>query len=104
MGLHIHPDYQEIVQFCQTWRIERFEFFGSVLREDFSPDSDVDVLVSFSSDAEWGIWDHLKMEEQLSEMLSRKVDLVSRRAVERSKNWIRREQILSNTEPYYAVG
>jgi predicted nucleotidyltransferase len=78
-------------------------FFGSVLRDDFRPESDVDVLVTFAPGIEWGLFDHIDMEEKLSALLGRKVDLVSRRAIERGSNWIRRKAILDTAEPFYAA-
>jgi predicted nucleotidyltransferase len=95
---------QEMVRdFCKKWLIDEFAVFGSVLRSDFGPDSDLDVLVSFSPEAEWGLLDHLRMEQELVTLLNRKVDLVTRRAVEQSHNWIRRDAILSTVEVIYAA-
>ena len=90
----------KISAFCKKWKITGIELFGSVLRNDFSTDSDVDILVTFDRDADWGLLDHVDMEEELSSILGRKVDLVSKRAVERSTNWIRRDEILSNAVPF----
>ncbi len=103
MNARIPLDRGEITRFCQQWKITELAFFGSVLREDFQPDSDVDVLVSFTPDAEWSLFDHVMMEEDLSAILGRKVDLVNRRAIERSSNWIRRKTILETAESYYAT-
>ena len=89
--------------FCRKWKIAELALFGSVLRDDFRPDSDVDVLVSFAPDADWSLLDHLAMEEELAGILGRKVDLVSRRAVERSANRIRRQAILGSAEVVYAA-
>lgn len=76
--------------------------FGSVLGEKFRPESDIDILVSFAPDADWGLLDQLRMEQELSELLNRKVDLFTREAVEQSHNWIRRKEILSTAEVVYA--
>lgn len=94
---------EQIEAFCQRWRIEEFSFFGSILRDDFRPSSDIDVLVTFSPEADWSLFDHLNMEEELSAIFHREVDLVSRRAIERSTNWIRRRDILGSAEPYYVA-
>jgi uncharacterized protein len=75
--------------------------FGSALRGDCRPDSDLDLLVSFAPEAEWSLLDHVAMAEELSGALGRKVDLVSRRAVERSSNWIRQRAILDSAEPFF---
>ena len=92
---------EEIVAFCRRWKITEFSLFGSVLRDDFGPESDVDILVTFAPDAEWGLLDHVRIEEELATLLGRPVNIVTRRAVERSSNWIRRQAILETAEPYY---
>lgn len=94
---------KEIAGFCQRWKIEELSLFGSALREDFRPDSDVDVLVRFSPVAQWSLFDLVNMEDELKAIFGRKVDLVERTAVERSRNYIRRKAILSNMEPIYAA-
>jgi predicted nucleotidyltransferase len=102
MSVKIPIDRDKIAEFCHRWKITELSLFGSVLRDDFRPDSDVDVLVTFAEDAEWSLFDHVTMEDDLSAILGRKVDLVSRRAIERSPNWIRRKAILEGAESYYA--
>jgi predicted nucleotidyltransferase len=92
-----------VEDFCRKWKIVRLELFGSVLREDFDPDSDVDFLCSFAADASWSLFDLMRMERELSEIVGRKADLVDREGVEGSRNWIRRREILSRAEPYYAT-
>ena len=104
MAPAIAIDRSRIAEFCRRWKVAQLELFGSVLRADFGPDSDVDVLVTFRADAEWGLFEHMEIEEELSGLLGRQVDLVSRRAIERSRNWIRRNAILSGTERIYAAG
>lgn len=94
----------ELTAFCQRWRVSELALFGSVLRSDFAPDSDIDVLVTFSSDARWSLLDTARMEDELSRLAGRPVDLVNRRAVERSDNWIRRQAILRSAEPIYVAG
>jgi hypothetical protein len=96
-------DQEKIANFCRHWKITELSFFGSILREDFGPESDVDVLVSFAPDADWSLFDHMEMEEELSAILGRNVDLVSRRAIERSRNWLRRKAILESAEPLYVA-
>lgn len=103
VSLHIRVDRKEIAAFCLRWKIAELAFFGSVLRGDFGPQSDVDVLVSFAPEADWSLLDHLAMEEELASLLGRKVHFVSRRAIDRSDNWIRREAILSSAEPFYVA-
>jgi len=94
---------EALPEFCRRWSIREVAFFGSVLRDDFSPQSDVDVLVTFSPDADWGLFDHATMQQELSELLGREVDLLTRRAVEHSANWKRRKEILSTAKVVYAA-
>jgi predicted nucleotidyltransferase len=103
MSARIAIDRERIADFCRRWKIVEFSLFGSVLRDDFRPDSDVDVLVSFAPDAEWSLFDHVAMEDELSAMIGRKVDLVTRRAIERSENWIRRKAVLGSAETVYVA-
>ncbi|WP_372522115.1 nucleotidyltransferase family protein [Sulfuricaulis sp.] len=103
MNAKVAIDRDSIANFCRRWKITELSLFGSVLRADFRPDSDIDVLVSYAADAEWSLLDHAAMQEELSALLNRKVDLVSRRAIERSGNWIRRENILSTAESVYVA-
>ena len=91
-----------IAAFCQKWKITELALFGSVLREDFRPESDVDVLVTFSPDSDWGVEHLLDMKEELESLFGRAVDLVEKRLVEESRNYIRRKHILSHMEAVYA--
>lgn len=93
----------QIADFCRRWRICELALFGSALREDFSVDSDVDLLVSFAPDAAWSLLDHIRMQMELSELLGRPVDLVSLRAIERSANPIRKREILTSARTVYAA-
>lgn len=88
----------EIAKFCQHWKIQELALFGSVLRHDFNPDSDLDLLITFSADADWGLLDHVKMQQELQVLLGRNIDLISKRAVERSTNWLRRNEILKTAQ------
>jgi len=90
-----------IAEFCRRWKITELAVFGSALREDFRPDIDVDVLVAFAPEARWGLFDMVRMREDLKKILGREVDLVSRRGVEQSRNRLRRKAILSSAEPIY---
>ena len=89
---------ERIAAFCERWRVTELALFGSVLRDDFGPDSDVDVLVAFDEGARHGLFDMVRMESELETIFGRKVDLVSRRGLERSRNYLRRKAILSSTE------
>jgi len=94
---------EAVVGFCRKWRIVRLEVFGSALRPDFGVRSDVDLLVTFAADARWSLIDHARMENELAQLLGRDVDLVTRRSVEQSRNWIRRREILSTARTLYAA-
>ncbi len=104
MSNRLDIDELQLQRYCHRWGIKELELFGSVLRDDYHPDSDVDVLVTFVHGAKWSLLDHQAMEEELSKMLGRTVDLVSRRAVERGSNWLRRNEILETAESWYAAG
>ena len=77
--------------------------FGSALRTDFGPGSNIDLLATFAPDAEWRLLDQERMGQALEAMLGRKVDLLSRRAIERSSNWLRRAEILHSARTIYAA-
>lgn len=89
-----------IAQFCHRWKIQELSLFGSILRDDFRPDSDIDFLVTFTRDAHWSLLDIVQMESELAKIVSRPVDLVSKRAIEESPNWLRKERILKSARPY----
>ena len=95
-------DADAIGEFCRRWNVTELSVFGSALREDFGADSDVDVMVTFAADARPTLFDMVHMKEQLEAVLGHRVDLVSRRGVEQSRNYLRREAILSSAEPIYA--
>ncbi len=92
---------QKLNALCQQWSIQKLEVFGSALRDDFRPDSDLDLLVTFDQAAQRSAFEHLEVQEALEELFERPVDLVSKRAVEESRNWIRRKAILEHTESIY---
>ncbi|MBI4949029.1 MAG: nucleotidyltransferase domain-containing protein [Deltaproteobacteria bacterium] len=100
---HIDIPKEKIAEFCRRWKVREFALFGSVLRDDFRPDSDIDILVTFEDDARHTLFDHVHMEDDLRIIFGRNVDLVSRRGVESSRNYIRRTAILSSAEIVYAA-
>ena len=93
----------EITSFCKRWKITELGLFGSVLREDFNPESDIDVLVRFAPEAGYSLMDFVGIQDELSKMLGRQVDLVEWKAVENSRNYIRREDVLRSAETIYAA-
>ncbi len=103
MGPRLPFPRKQIEDFCQRWNITELAAFGSVLRDDFKPGSDVDVLVTFAADTHWTLFDMARMRDELSRILAREVDLLSRRGVEASRNPIRREAILSSAQVIYAA-
>jgi len=99
----LHIPEEKITSFCQQWKITEFALFGSVLRDDFTFNSDIDVLVTFAPDAKWTLMDHVDMQDELKTIFGRNVDLVSKRGIERSRNHIRRKEILDSAEVIYAA-
>jgi uncharacterized protein len=93
-----------LARFCERRRISELAVFGSALRADFHPDSDIDLLVTFATDAAWSGWDLVTIQDELAALFGRKVDLVERAAVEHSENWIRRQHIPAHAEPLYVEG
>ncbi len=91
-----------IADFCRRWQIIELALFGSVIRDDFSQESDIDVLVDFEPGGTPGI-EFVSMTSELSDLLGRPVDVLTRSAVERSLNPIRREMILGSAEVVYAA-
>ena len=94
---------EAIAAFCERWKVTEIAVFGSVLRDDFGPESDVDVLVRFAQPVRWGLFDVAHMEEELAGIFGRKVDLIDRIAVEESPNYIRRAAILRSALTVYAA-
>ena len=95
--------HERVAEFCRRWRITEFSLFGSVLRDDFRTDSDVDVLVRFAPDSRWSLLDVVAMEHELEQLFGRHVDVVEREAIEESPNWIRRQHILNHTQVVYVA-
>ena len=91
-------DREQLRRFCQRWRIVEFALFGSILRADFRADSDVDCLVTFAPESTWTLFDMAEMQEELRGVFGRSVHLVSRRGLESSRNYLRRDAILSSAE------
>jgi uncharacterized protein len=100
MSSKIKLSKEKIEDFCLRWKIKEMSLFGSVLREDFSPESDVDILVSFYEDARWSLFDWVDMIEELKEIMGREVDLVERESL---RNPFRRRAILTDKEMIYAA-
>jgi predicted nucleotidyltransferase len=91
---------QQLQGLCRKWRIDELSLFGSILRDDFSPSSDVDILVVFAPDAPWSLWDLLDLREELRDLFGRPVDLVEKDAL---RNPFRRQAILESRRVVYAA-
>jgi hypothetical protein len=101
MNSQVHLDRDALAAFCRKWRIRELSLFGSALRGDFRPDSDLDFLVSFEPEAGWDLWDMVAMREELMSIVGREVDIVVREAL---RNPYRRKEILSHREVIHAAG
>jgi hypothetical protein len=99
-GFSITIPRRQIISFCQRWKVIEFALFGSALRSDFSPTSDVDVLVSFDTQAQWSLFDLIDMQAELEQIFQRPVDLVERDGL---RNPFRRKAILESARVVYAA-
>jgi predicted nucleotidyltransferase len=101
--LKIELHRQRIAEFCQRWKVIELSLFGSAVRGELTPQSDLDVLVKFDNDLRPSLTELNEMNRELSRIFSRSVDLVERTAVESSSNYIRRQHILRSAEPVYVA-
>jgi predicted nucleotidyltransferase len=99
MKVKINIDEEAITAFCKRWKITECALFGSVLRDDFAPDSDIGVLVSFDSSAHWRLFDLVEMREELKKFFGREVDLIEKDGL---RNPFRRHEILTTRQIIYA--
>jgi len=89
----------QIAEFCQRWKVIEFALFGSVLRDDFRPDSDIDVLLTFAPNPSWSLFDWVDMKDELETLFGRKVDIADKEGL---KNPYRRHEILRTHQVIYA--
>jgi uncharacterized protein len=102
MTIHgIDLNTEAIYDFCRRWKIRELRVFGSILRDDFGPESDIDFLADFEQDEEWDLFDELRMQNELAELVGREVDILSRYAIETDSNWRFRREVLSSSERIY---
>lgn len=94
---------EQIQQFCDRWQITEFALFGSVLRDDFRSDSDIDVLVTFAPETKRGLSETMQMQDELQIIFGRNVDFIVKAAIERSENWLRRKNVLESAQVIYAT-
>ena len=97
-GITISED--RLAQLCRQWKVKELSLFGSVLRDDFGPDSDIDVLVTFQPQIAWSLWDLLDMRDELHDMFGREIDLIEKDAL---RNPFRRHEILKSHKVVYAA-
>lgn len=102
--VHIPLPKKRITAFCRKWMIKEFSLFGSVLQDDFRPDSDIDVIVDFEPGTVHTLLDLATMNEELESIFGRHVDLMTLPSIEQSRNYLRRKEILSTREPVYVTG
>ena len=103
-GSGLSADILEKIQaFCMKQNISELSLFGSALSEDFGPESDIDLLVRFSPEARPTLFDLVRMKEELGKIIGRDVDLVSKDAIEASRNRFRRQAILKSAKVIYAA-
>ncbi len=96
---------EAIRDFCKKWKIKELCVFGSILRDDFRPDSDADILADFEQCPEvdeYNLFDDIHMREELSELVGQNVDLVDRSAIVSTSNRFVRKQLMSTAERVYA--
>lgn len=99
----IELDSAAIREFCRRWRIKELAVFGSVLRDDFRPGSDVDFLADFQEDSAWDLSELGEMRDELSAIVGHPVDLLTRLALDSSRNWLFRKIVRSSVETVYAT-
>ena len=99
MKAKINIDREAIADFCKRWKITECALFGSVLRDDFAPNSDIDVLVSFDSSSHWSLFALVEMRAELKEFFDREVDLIEKDGL---RNPFRRHEILTTRQIIYA--
>jgi len=102
--LKIDLPFEAIARLCREYDVQELAVFGSALRNDFRAESDLDFLVVVKND-DYGPWASklTELEQSLTQLLGRKADLVSRRAVEQSENYIRRRHILESARTIYVA-
>ena len=91
---------EKISDFCRQYKISELALFGSVLRDDFSPESDIDVLVTFAPDCGYSLLDLVQIQQELTDVFEHKVDLIEKDSL---RNPFRKHTILNNMEIIYAA-
>lgn len=99
--LQIPLPLEKIENFCDLWKVSEFALFGSVLRDDFHCDSDIDIMVEFEPGINYSLFDLVLMEDELKSIFQRDIDLVTRKGITRSRNYLRRDNILNSAKTIY---
>ena len=102
-AINLGVDASIIEDFCRRWKIKQLAVFGPAAAGTLRPDSDIDLLVTFDPNADWTMFDHYRMENELTELFARDVDLVNVRALEENPNRIYHQQILNSAKVVYAA-
>ena len=100
MNAKVQLDRNSVAEFCRKWHIRELSIFGSALRDDFAPESDLDFLVSFEPESSWDLFDLINMKDDLESRSGRPVDLVEKEAL---RNPWRKYEILRTREVIYAA-
>jgi len=93
---------EKLAEFCRAWKITELALFGSVLRNDFRPDSDVDFLVTYAPDTPPKSWGYYPEQQEMQTLIGRKVDWVTRKSIEQGRNPVFRREVLGTAEIIYA--
>lgn len=94
---------EQLAKLCKRWNIVELSLFGSVLRDDFGPDSDVDIMVKFAANSHTSLLDLVTIQNQIEQLVGRRIDLVTRSGIEHGSNPYIKNKILKNAETFYAA-
>ncbi|HYR12026.1 MAG TPA: nucleotidyltransferase family protein, partial [Longimicrobium sp.] len=97
----LNPPREQIAEFCSKWKVDELALFGSVLRDDFRPDSDVDVLLTFAPDAGVSLFDYAEIQDDLEAIFGRRVDVASKRGIQEGRNPFSQKAILGSARVIY---
>jgi predicted nucleotidyltransferase len=99
--LRLSPE--QIAAFCQRWQLMELALFGSVLRDDFHADSDIDILISYAPEANHGLLARVRIQRELATLCGREVDVMTKKSIEESRNELRRKEILGSAQVIYVA-
>ena len=99
---NINIPQEKLKEICSDYSIKELSIFGSVLRSDFNSESDVDLLIEFEPDMRISLFDIVDLKKEFEKVFGREVDIVTKNAIKRSRNHLRRKGILENYKVIYA--